>query len=145
MLWRMIEIGKQKTKAVRYRVKVVDNGTIKYKLHTRTEPSGEAVTRVTSDEVWRVTREVLGGAFGRDRARKLVVGFVAPDLLSLRPQGTRQEVKLQLVDVYRFALRCAANRKQLELARVRKEKKDRERERRRIADADRRLRRPLAE
>lgn len=56
----------------------------------------------------RVTNAELGGAFGRDKRRRLVVCLVAGDVILFRPQNTRQEVSILAVDCYRFALRCKA-------------------------------------
>lgn len=86
-----------------------------------------------------VTREELDGSFGSDRGRKLVVSLDAGDLVSIRPHGTRRTIQVRAVDLFRFALRCAASRVTLEKARVRKERMSVVRERRAIAAADRKL------
>lgn len=95
--------------------------------------------------VKRVTESEIGHSFGCDWDRKLVVTLNAGDLISIRPQGTRREVSILAVDVYRYILRCEANKALLEKARMRKESKalrlSRERERR----AEKRLLRPLEE
>lgn len=129
----MIEIGKTKIVAVRTKGK---DG----KLHIKHGPDGQPETKVINADVWRQTRDTLGGQFGRDRARVLVVGLVAVDQLVLYPKGTRQEVRVNIKDIYTWALRNRANRAQLERARERKEKVKAARERRAIAAADRRIR-----
>lgn len=104
-------------------------------------PDGQPETRPVASEVLRVTREVLGGHFGLDRNRKLVVGLRNGDLLSLRPQGTRQEVQVPLADVYAWALRSRALNAQLKKARERKAILDQKRAERRQAAYTRKLRR----
>lgn len=104
-------------------------------------PDGQPETRPVASEVLRVTRDTLGGHFGRDRNRKLVVGLRNGDLLSLRPQGTRQEVQVPLADVYAWALRSRALNAQLKKARERKAQLDQKRAERRQAAYTRKLRR----
>ena len=132
----MIEIGK--TKIVPVRKRVVRDG--KTTFHTVLGADGQPETKVSSSDVWRVCREPLGGQFGRDKHRKLVAGLVAVDQLVLYPHRTRQEVRVNLADVYAWALRSRALRSQLERARERKDKLKASRERRNIAAADRRIR-----
>lgn len=132
----MIEIGKIKIVPVRKRVAAEGKVT----FYKSIGPDGQPETKVSADEVWRQTREELGGQFGRDRKRKLVVGLVAVDQLVLYPKGTRQEVRVNLSDIYLWALRNRALRAQLERAREKKERLKARRERRAIAAADRRLR-----
>jgi len=131
----MIEIGKRRIRQVKTRDK--KSGKLVQKFDALDQP----ITTVVSDKVLRVTREELGGAFGKDKRRKLVVGLEAGDVITLRPQGTRQLVQLKLVDVYRFALRCSAQRKVLEKARERKITKQAQRERAKIARYDRKIKR----
>lgn len=130
----MIEIGKRRTVVVKTR----ETGT--KKLVPKQDEHGQPVTKLVSDNVYRVTREELGGQFGRDKHRKLVVGLVDGDVLSLRPQGTRQEVAMEIKDLYRYLLRCAAAKKVLEKARQRKITRQAQRERAKIARVDRKLR-----
>ena len=129
----MIEIGKQKIVSVRCKGA---NGKIQVKVG----PDGQPETKLASSDVWRVARNPLGGQFGRDKHRPLVAGLVAIDQLVLYPKGTRQEVRVNLVDIYGWALRNRAQRAQLERARERKDKLKITRERRSIAAADRRIR-----
>ena len=128
----MIEIGTIKT------VRVRDNrpGT---KIHYKRDATGAIETKSVSAEVWRVTRDALGGQFGSDKRRKLAVGLVGVDQLVLCPVGTRQELRLNLKDVYAFAIRTRSLNKQLETARARKLKLQAARARRNIAAADHRI------
>jgi len=132
----MIEIGKTKIVPVRHRV--VKDG--KATFHKVVGPDGQPEVKVVNADVWRICRDTLGGMYGRDKHRKLVAGLVAVDQLVLYPQGTRQEVRVNLKDIFTWALRNRANRAQLERARERKDKLKAAKERRSIANADRRLR-----
>lgn len=134
MLPGMIEIGT--TKLVTVRVK--DNCT--GKLVPKIGPDGKPEQKLKESHVWRVTRETLGGNFGLDRNRRLVVGLVSPDQIVFRPQGTRQEVRINIIDAYRIAIQRRANILHLEKARERKEAAKRRRESAAIARADRRIR-----
>ena len=129
----MNEIGKRRTRYAKTRDKKTG------KLVIKLDEQGRPVCRTLSDNVFRVTRDELGGQFGKDKRRKLVIGLVDGDIISLRPQGTRQEVTLKLEDVYRFALRCMAQRKVLEKARDRKINLQAQRERAKIARYDRKI------
>lgn len=134
----MLEIGK--TKIVTVRTKGKDG-----KLHIKHGPDGQPEVKVVNADVWRQTRNVLGGCYGRDKHRKLVVGLVAVDQLVLYPKGTRQDVRVNLKEVYAWALRSRALTAQLERARERKAKLKDARIRRSIAAADRRLRKAAKE
>lgn len=73
--------------------------------------------------VTRVSKDELGGRFGADRGRKLVVTLEpnsGNDLLIVRPQGTRRPEVFALVDLYQLALRLRASREALERARAKK-------------------------
>jgi hypothetical protein len=133
----MIEIGKTKLVPVRTRVKDNDG---KAAFHKVIGVDGQPEVKVTNADVWRVCRDPLGGMYGRDKHRKLVVGLVAVDQLVLYPKGTRQEVRVNLKDIYAWALRSRVLRSQLERARERKDRLKTARERRNIAAADRRIR-----
>lgn len=126
----MIEIGATKIRVVRRRDKVTK------KLVPAHGPGDQILTKVVSDEVWRVTRGTLSGRYGRDRDRKLVVGFVQGDLLALRPQGTRQQVEVDLMEVYQWVLHRKAMTAHMQKLRERKAAKTQ-------ARIERRLRRPL--
>jgi len=98
--------------------------------------------------VTRRTVNELGGEFGPDRNRKLVATLVpgkdsVPDMIELRPEGTRRAELVTLKDVYRFAIRCRVGRGQLEKARAKKIKLQATRERQAIARADAKLRKQL--
>lgn len=126
----MIEIGRTKIVAVRKRDKAT-------KKLVPVHGAGDVPeTRVVSDQVWRVTRNVLSGRYGPDRDRKLVVGFVQGDLLAMRPQGTRQQVTVELMEVYEWVLHRKAMIAHMNKMRERKAAKA-------LARAERRLRRPL--
>jgi len=95
--------------------------------------------------VSRVTNTPLGTSFGCDRNRRVVVkiipgnGHSIPDLIELRPQGTRRAELVAIVDVYAFAMRRRVNTQLLAKARERKAKKAQQREQRSIERAERRL------
>jgi hypothetical protein len=134
----MNEIGLNRTVVVKT-VQVIDG---KRKLVPKLE-NGQPVTRTESAEVWRATRNELDGSFGRDRGRKLVVGFVAPDLLVLYPKGTRQKITLPLDEVYRIAMFRKANIAHMTEMRERKARKQQQRASRRAAAQERRFRQSL--
>ena len=130
----MIEIGKLKRMPVM-------RGFGKTATAVR-DTYGEPVTKMVPSEVWRITRGALDGHFCRDKNRRLIVGLLNGDVLSLRPEGRLRrtaEVTVTLADIYSFCLRTQAMNKQLEKARTRKAKFIILRERRRVAAADRRL------
>ena len=134
----MNEIGINRTVPVKT-VQIVDG---KRKLVLKMD-NGQPVYRTESAEVWRVTRNELDGSFGRDRGRKLVVGFVAPDLVVLYPKGTRQRIALPLDEIYRIALVRKANIIRMAELRVRKVRKQQQRANRRNAVQERRFRNSL--
>lgn len=96
-----------------------------------------------SKPVRRVTVDTLGHSFGSDWKRKLVVSLNAGDRIALRPQGTRREVSILASDLYRYVLRCEANKALLERARQRKEAKATRLARQRQERAEKRLTRPI--
>lgn len=110
----MIEIGK--SRLVTVKVKNKRTG----KLVPKIGSDGKPEQKLKESNVWRVTRDALDGTFGRDRGRRLVVGIVGVDQLVFRPQGTRQEVRLNIDDAYSIALQRRANLAVLERARARK-------------------------
>lgn len=136
----MIEIGKNKIVHVKRRVVKAGKPSFFTVIDTAT---GKPETKAVSEQIWRVCRNPLGGQFGKHKRLKLVAGLVAIDQLVLYPFGTRQEVRLNLADIYLWGLRSIAQRAQLETARQRKLKKQAARIRRRIADADRKLKKQL--
>jgi len=130
----MIEIGK--SRLVTVRVKNKRTG----KLEPKIGADGKPERKIKEAHVWRYTRETLGGNFGLDRNRRLVVGLVGVDQLVFRPQGTRQEVRLNVFDAYRIAIQRQANLAVLERARQRKTAKAEQREYARIAREEKRIR-----
>jgi hypothetical protein len=137
MVETMNEVGKPRTTVVRTR-KLVRG---KKKLVPKIGTDGQPETKIVHSSVWRVTREALDGSFGKDRKRKLVVGFVAPDLLALRPAGTRQQITIPLTEVYRMAIHRKANIAHMAKLREKKAKKQALRERRALDRAERRFKR----
>ena len=130
----MLEIGELKTVPV---LKGFGKNAVRV-----TDADGEVVTRQVPTETWRVTRGKLDGHFCRDKNRRLIIGLLNGDVLSLRPEGRTKrtsEVTVTLQDVYSYCLRNRALKHQLEKARTRKAKLADIRSRRRIADADRRM------
>jgi len=91
--------------------------------HTRPirDANGEEITRKEAP-AFRVTVDVLGGSFCRDRDRRLVVGMEPGDVLSFRPERTQQKVTVPAKEVFRWVLWMKANAAQLERARERKAK-----------------------
>jgi len=130
----MNEIGKARTVTVKT-VQIVGG---KRKLVPALE-DGKPVTKLENAEVWRVTRGELDGSFGRDRGRKLVVGFISPDLLVLYPKGTRQKVTFPVDEIYRTALYRKANITHMAEMRERKVKRQEQRARRRLDAQERRF------
>jgi len=130
----MIEIGKTRIVHVRKRDKAT------HKLVPQFDEQDNPITKIIAREIWAVTKKTLDGHFCRDSGRKLVVGLVDGDLLTLYPKGTRQKVSVKLSTVYSFCLRSAALSSQLEKARKRKEAKTRQRQNRRIQYAEQKLR-----
>lgn len=78
--------------------------------------------------IHRITQATLDGSFGPDRNRRLVVTLIPghdgqPDLIELRPLGTRRPERGAALDIYRFLIRSRANADHLAKARARKERK----------------------
>jgi len=69
------------------------------------------------NRVVRVTKGTLGGNFGPDNGRELIVGLETGDVISLRPKGTRQKLTVTAEDVYRYAMLRQARLLSLENAR----------------------------
>ena len=70
--------------------------------------SAGLVTGKAPSPACAVTRDELGGMFGADRRRRLVVTLGEGDLIALRPQGTRRTMKIAARDLYRIVLQSAA-------------------------------------
>ena len=129
----MITIGINRIRAMRKRDKTSG------KLLAIFGADDKPLTKIVSDEVWRVTRGTLTGRYGRDRDRKLVVGFVQGDLLALRPQGTRQQVEVDLMEVYQWVLHRKATTAHMLKLRERKAQRVAQRASRKVAYYDKRL------
>lgn len=95
-------------------------------------------------KIWRQSREPLGGKFGKDKHRHLVVGFIEPDLLVCYPKGTRARVTIDIKQAYFHALYALAIHQHLERARKRKQLLRERRERRRIQAAEHRFKKSLS-
>lgn len=99
--------------------------------------------------VVRRSQSTLDGSFGPDRGRAIVVklvpgdGKLIDDLIELRPERTRRIERIAVIDVYRFAVRCRAQREALEKARAAKEKKAERLARERLDRAERKFRKSL--
>lgn len=78
----------------------------------------------------RVTAESLGYFFGADSDRRLVVSFERPDILTLRPLGTRRTETILLRDVYRIAIQGRVTKQVMQELRDRKAAKTKAREER---------------
>jgi hypothetical protein len=112
--------------------------------HTRPvrDSAGEIVSQ-KSAPCSRVTFAPLGGQFGSDKRKRLVVTLIAGDVIQMRPEKTRRVVSMLAVDVYRILLRNEANKATLEKARAKKIRKQEQRESARIKRADAKLRAEL--
>jgi len=93
--------------------------------------------------VTRVSQSTLDGCFGSDRGRRIVITLIpgtgaTPDLIELRPHGTRRPERLATMDVYRYAIRCRVGREQLEKARAKKARMEAARQTRALERAVRR-------
>jgi hypothetical protein len=108
--------------------------------HTRPRRNGAGdVIGENPAPVSRVTVAALGGQFGPDKRRRLVVTLKAGDIIEFRPERTRQIVTMAAVDLYRIALQRRAACVALEKARQTKQRKADARAARRIAYTDRKL------
>ncbi len=105
------------------------------------DDAGQVVDQLDSP-AQAITREPLGGAFGPDKARRLIVTMASADLIVLRPERTCRPVHIAAKDVYRLALLARANLANLEKARARKAKRAASLAAIRVARAERRLFRP---
>ncbi|HEV2327640.1 MAG TPA: hypothetical protein VGY56_02500 [Verrucomicrobiae bacterium] len=67
------------------------------------------ITGWKDSPVSAVTKEALGGQFGRDRNRRLVVTLAAGDVIAMRPLASprTRTVTGTAQDIYRYLLRCA--------------------------------------
>jgi len=106
------------------------------------DKSGEVIDHKVSP-ARAVTRDELDGSFGADRGRKLIVSLEQGDLIVLRAARTQRPYKIKASDVYRWAIRCEANRCHLEKARAKKERRAERLASQRVARYDRKLRNQL--
>lgn len=81
----------------------------------------------------------LDGAFGPDRGRKITLKLYRDGRLEMWPRARKQREVVHLKDLFRFAIRCRAQRATLEKARERQAKQKAAKERRAIAYAERKL------
>lgn len=95
----------------------------------------------------RMTVATLGGQFGKDKHRRLVVTMADGDVIKIRPErsGLSRTESMTVFDMYRVMIRNKANKLLLEKARVAKLKKKERRESRAVARADAKLRATLRE
>jgi hypothetical protein len=89
------------------------------------------------------TFDPLGGSFGSDRQRRLIVSLDIGDVITLRPEGTDRVETLRAVDVYRWAIQCRVMSARLEKARESKKKKAILRERRALKYQEKKLLAPI--
>lgn len=114
--------------------------------HQRPIRDGEGnITGQKESPVKAVTIGVLGGMFGADKKRRLVVTLGAGDVIKLKPHGTRREVSLPAVNVYHYALMCIANGERMAKLRERKSLIAARRERNRLAQQERAFKAKLRE
>lgn len=98
-------------------------------------PTGEVIGKYDAP-VFRQTEEPLGGQFGRDKRKPLVVMLKRGDVIEAWPKGTQQKLSCTAADFYMWLVKCKANKSQLERARLKKEQKAARRESQRVARAD---------
>lgn len=91
--------------------------------------------------VARETVGLLGGRFGKDSGRAVIVSLEDGDVISFRPKGTRQEVTATVSDLYGMVLARKAQVSHLEKARAKKLERQAKREREQIRREDARIRR----
>ncbi|HTB82227.1 MAG TPA: hypothetical protein VK742_01110 [Candidatus Sulfotelmatobacter sp.] len=66
------------------------------------------VVEMYDSPVAAITRDELGGQFGRDKRRRVIFTLERNDLVAMRPAGTTRTLRVQARDIYRWALQCAA-------------------------------------
>lgn len=71
--------------------------------------------------ITRITQSTLDGCFGADRGRRLAITLVPgtgviPDLIVLKPHGTRRPEAIAAIDVYMHAMRCRVSKAQRDKA-----------------------------
>lgn len=85
------------------------------------------------------TIDPLGGQFGADKKRRLIVELAEGDTIRMKPEGTRRWISLEAKHVYQHALVSIANRVRSEKMNKRKAVIKAARERRNLAAAERRF------
>jgi hypothetical protein len=86
------------------------------------------------------TIDPLGGSFGSDKRRRLIVELAHGDTIRMKPEGTRRWISLEAKHVYQHALMGAANKVRMEKLSKRKAVVSAARERRRLDAQERRMR-----
>lgn len=92
--------------------------------------------------VARVTRDVLGGQFGSEKDKRVVVELRDGDVIALRPlrsPGDKRTLTIEVKDLWAYLNRCKANLATLEKARERKAAKALKREAAAIRRTDRKI------
>jgi hypothetical protein len=71
----------------------------------------------------RMTVSELGGGFGSDKRKRLVVTLEAGDVIGFRPEKTQRKLTLPATRAYSLALEIEAARQQRERKEMRKKKR----------------------
>ena len=66
------------------------------------------ILKMVDSPVSAVTRDELGGSFGKDKHKKVIFTMGAGDVILMRPVGTSRTIRVEAKTVYRYALQCAA-------------------------------------
>ena len=66
------------------------------------------IVEMQDSPVCGITRDELGGQFGRDKKRRVIFTLAAGDVVAMRPAGTTRTLRVEARAVYRWALQCAA-------------------------------------
>ena len=66
------------------------------------------IVEMIPSPVSAITRDELGGMFGRDKRRRVIFTLEKNDLVAMRPAGTTRTLRVPAREVYRWALQCAA-------------------------------------
>lgn len=118
---------------------------MKFFGHMRPTRDGDGnITGEQSSPVKARTIDPLGGNYGPDRAKRLIVTLAAGDVINVRPERTQRAESITAKDLYAYLLRVKAQKGLMEKARAAKVRKQERLSRERIARADRRMTRPLA-
>jgi hypothetical protein len=83
--------------------------------HTRPIRDGDGnITGQKYSPVRVRTIDPLGGLFGSDKRRRLIVELAEGDTIRMKPEGTRRWVSLEAKHVYQHALISIANKVRME-------------------------------